>query len=32
MEDMDALVLRTLKDWLEAGHPALLATVVRTWG
>ena len=32
MQDMDALVLRTLKDWLEAGHPALLATVVRTWG
>jgi len=25
-------VLRTLRDWRLAGHHAVLATVVRTWG
>ena len=32
MENLDVLVLRTLRDWRRAGHRALLATVVRTWG
>lgn len=32
MESIDLLVLRTLRDWREAGEPALLATVARTWG
>ena len=32
MEDMDALVLRSTRDWLQAAHPVALATVVRTWG
>lgn len=31
MEDLDVLVLRTLRDWCAAGKRALLATVVRTW-
>jgi xanthine dehydrogenase accessory factor len=32
MENLDVLVLRTLRDWRAAGQRALLATVVRTWG
>ncbi|WP_295856268.1 XdhC family protein [uncultured Xylophilus sp.] len=32
MENLDLTVLRTLRDWRLAGHRALLATVVRTWG
>ena len=32
MENLDVLVLRTLRDWLRAERRALLATVVRTWG
>ncbi len=32
MENLDLLVLRTLRDWRMAGQRALLATVVRTWG
>ncbi|MEJ5990184.1 XdhC family protein [Ramlibacter sp. PS3R-8] len=32
MENIDVMVLRTLRDWRAAGKRALLATVVRTWG
>ena len=32
MENIDVMVLRTLRDWRQAGQRALLATVVRTWG
>jgi xanthine dehydrogenase accessory factor len=32
MENLDILVLRTLRDWRQAGQRALMATVVRTWG
>lgn len=32
MENLDVIVLRTLRDWRQAGQRALLATVVRTWG
>ena len=32
MENLDELVLRTLKHWRSASRRALLATVVRTWG
>lgn len=32
MESIDTNVLRTLRDWRDAGERALLATVVRTWG
>ena len=32
MENIDVMVLRTLRDWRVAGKRALLATVVRTWG
>jgi len=32
MENLDLSVLRALRDWRQAGHRALLATVVRTWG
>lgn len=32
MENLDVLVLRTLRDWRRTGKRALLATVVRTWG
>lgn len=32
MENLDLLVLKTLRDWRCAGRRALLATVVRTWG
>ncbi len=32
MENLDVMVLRTLRDWRAAGKRALMATVVRTWG
>lgn len=32
MENLDVMVLRTLRDWRQHGKRALLATVVRTWG
>jgi xanthine dehydrogenase accessory factor len=32
MENLDVMVLRTLRNWREGGKRALLATVVRTWG
>ncbi len=32
MENLDTTVLRTLRDWREAGRKAVLATVVHTWG
>ncbi len=32
MENLDVMVLRTLRDWRAGGKHALLATVVRTWG
>jgi xanthine dehydrogenase accessory factor len=32
MENLDVMVLRTLRDWRQAGKRALLTTVVRTWG
>ena len=32
MENLDVMVLRTLRDWRVAGQRALMATVVRTWG
>mgnify|MGYP000202113333 FL=1 len=32
MENLDIVVLRTLKAWREAGLRAVLTTVVRTWG
>ena len=32
MENLDVMVLRTLRDWRAAGRRGLLATVVRTWG
>src|SRR5687768_3245408 len=32
MENLDVMVLRTLRDWRLAGRRAMLATVVRTWG
>lgn len=32
MENLDVMVLRTLRDWRAAGKRAMLATVVRTWG
>jgi xanthine dehydrogenase accessory factor len=32
VENLDVMVLRTLRDWRAAGRRALLATVVRTWG
>ncbi|MCY7370513.1 MAG: XdhC family protein [Polaromonas sp.] len=32
MENLDVMVLRTLRNWRTAGQRALLATVVRTWG
>ncbi len=32
MENLDVMVLRTLRDWRAARKRALLATVVRTWG
>jgi xanthine dehydrogenase accessory factor len=32
MENLDVMVLRSLRDWRQAGKRALMATVVRTWG
>jgi xanthine dehydrogenase accessory factor len=32
VENLDVMVLRTLRDWRVTGKRALLATVVRTWG
>lgn len=32
MENLDVLVLRTLKNWRAQSRRAMLATVVRTWG
>ena len=32
MENLDVMVLRTLRDWRAGGKRALMATVVRTWG
>ncbi|HEY9572589.1 MAG TPA: XdhC family protein, partial [Pusillimonas sp.] len=32
MENLDLTVLRTLSGWRRDGHPAILVTVVRTWG
>ena len=32
MENLDVMVLRTLRNWRTQGKRALLATVVRTWG
>jgi xanthine dehydrogenase accessory factor len=32
MENLDIMVLRSLRDWRLKGQHALLATVVRTWG
>lgn len=32
MENIDVMVLRTLRQWRAASKRALLATVVRTWG
>jgi xanthine dehydrogenase accessory factor len=32
VENLDVLVLRTLRGWREEGKRALLATIVRTWG
>lgn len=32
MENLDLMVLRTLRDWRRNGQSALLATVVHTWG
>ena len=32
MENLDVMVLRSLRNWRAAGKRALLATVVRTWG
>jgi xanthine dehydrogenase accessory factor len=32
MENLDVMVLRSLRDWRNQGHRALLATVVHTWG
>ncbi len=32
MENLDLIVLRTLRDWRRQGRHAVLATVTRTWG
>ena len=32
MENIDVMVLRSLRNWRLSGQRALLATVVRTWG
>jgi len=32
MENLDLIVLKTICDWRQKGHRALLATVARTWG
>ena len=32
MENLDLIILRTLRDWRRSGSHAVLATVVHTWG
>ena len=32
MENLDLMVLRSLRDWRQAGRRAMLVTVTRTWG
>ena len=32
MDSVDLDVLKKCDEWLEAGHRALLVTVVKTWG
>ena len=32
MENVDARVLRSARDWLASGHRVMLVTVVKTWG
>ena len=32
MEDLDTRVLRAALTWQQAGQPAVLVTVARTWG
>jgi len=32
MENLDLMVLRSLRDWRLAGRRAMLVTVTRTWG
>ncbi len=32
MDNIDLMVLKALRDWRAARQPALLATIVRTWG
>ena len=32
MMNQDLLILQTARDWLRAGHQAVLVTVVQTWG
>jgi xanthine dehydrogenase accessory factor len=32
MENIDAMVLRVMRDWVESGQRTILVTVVRTWG
>ena len=32
MDSVDLQVLKAARDWLEAGHRVVLATVIRTWG
>jgi xanthine dehydrogenase accessory factor len=32
MENLDLMVLRSLRDWRQAGRRAVLVTVTRTWG
>lgn len=32
MDNLDLVVLRTLRDWRTSGKRAVLATIVRTWG
>ncbi len=32
MDSVDLQVLKSARDWLEAGHRVVLATIVKTWG
>jgi xanthine dehydrogenase accessory factor len=32
MDNVDAQVLKKADDWLQAGHRAVLGTIIRTWG
>ncbi|MGA1677113.1 MAG: XdhC family protein, partial [Pseudomonadales bacterium] len=32
MQAVDQEVLQTVRDWLQAGRPSWLATVIETWG